>query len=400
MPDSLDATGLTVETASEITANLTTGLQGIYGADTNFDQNSSDGQEVGIFTQVAVDVRELLVQINASFDPDQAIGIQLDQRCAINGVVRVGATYTVQPIDITVNRTINLAGLDANYNSASGSGFTVTDGNGNNFILADTTTLNAGTTTLAFRASAIGSVSVGINTITTPVTIVAGVTSINNSESATSVGQDEETDVQLRVRRQRSVANISVGYLNGLRGSLLALNGVTGAEVYENVGDSVDANGIPGHGIWAVVDGGANSDIANTIYLKKSDGCNMKGSIVVNETSPSGVIVPIMFDRTSSENLYLKFTIRQTVSGFSFNQTGIKAYMAANLSYEPGAYAETSIPTASAALAIQSLGGGGVPVLMQVSTDGATWTDFVEPASLASEFTVATADITITVVTS
>ena len=140
MPDNFDATGLTVATASEITANLNAGLQGIYGADINLDQNSPDGQLVGILTQLAVDLREMLVQINSSFDPDQAIGTILAQRVAINGIQPVSATYTVQPISIITNQTVTLSGLDANYNSASGTGYTVGDGNGNNFILATTTT--------------------------------------------------------------------------------------------------------------------------------------------------------------------------------------------------------------------------------------------------------------------
>ena len=94
MPDTFDATGLTVQTASELTAGLTTGLQGIYGADITVDQNAPDGQVIGIYTQGGVDVREVLAEVNASFDPDQAVGIQLDQRCAINGVTRGAVTIS------------------------------------------------------------------------------------------------------------------------------------------------------------------------------------------------------------------------------------------------------------------------------------------------------------------
>lgn len=399
MPDNFDATGLTVETASEITADLTAGFQGIYGADINVDQNSPDGQVIGIFTQAGVDLRELLVQVNNSFDPDQAIGAQLDQRCAINGISRAGATYTVQPVDVTVNQSITLAGLDGNFNSANGVGYTVSDDNGNQFILATTTALTAGTTTIEFRAAKLGAVSVPVNTITTPITIVAGVIGINNPSAPLSVGQNEETDPQFRVRRQRSVSLTSNGYLNGLEAALLALPNVTGAAVYENVTDATDGNGIPGHGIWAVVEGGANSDIANTIYVKKSDGANMKGSIVVNEISPAGIIVPIRFDNPTPEPLFLQFTIKQTTPGFSFDTTAIAAAIAASLSYEVGSFAETSVPTAAAVAAIQSLGGGGVPLLMEISTDDATWTDFIEPSTLGSQFTVAAADINISVVT-
>jgi len=398
MPDNFDATGLTVATASEITANLNAGLQGIYGADINLDQNSPDGQLVGILTQLAVDLREMLVQINSSFDPDQAIGTILAQRVAINGIQPVSATYTVQPISIITNQTVTLSGLDANYNSASGTGYTVGDGNGNNFILATTTTFYAGTTVADFRAAQIGAVSVPVNTITTPVTIIGGVTGVNNPSAAISVGQTQETDPQLRVRRERSVSLTSNGYLNGLRAYLLALAGVSDAEVYENVTDSTDGNGIPPHGIWCVVDGGASSDIGNAIYVKKAPGANMKGSQSVDITTPSGVVFIAKYDQPTPENLYLNFTIKTTVAGFSFNTSAISAYIAANLSYEVGAYAETSALTTLAAQAINSLGGGGVPVLMTISIDNSTWTDFLEPSTLSSQFTVAAAHINITVV--
>ena len=111
MADSIDSNGLQVKTANEITSDLKTGFKTIYGADINLDSNTPDGQLVGIMAQIAVDLRELLVAINNSFDPDQAQGVLLDQRCAINNVVRQGGTYTVQPIDVTVSTTTTLSGL-------------------------------------------------------------------------------------------------------------------------------------------------------------------------------------------------------------------------------------------------------------------------------------------------
>jgi len=230
------------------------------------------------------------------------------------------------------------------------------------------------------------------------VTIIGGVTGVNNPSAAISVGQTQETDPQLRVRRERSVSLTSNGYLNGLRAYLLALAGVSDAEVYENVTDSTDGNGIPPHGIWCVVDGGASSDIGNAIYVKKAPGANMKGSQSVDITTPSGVVFIAKYDQPTPENLYLNFTIKTTVAGFSFNTSAISAYIAANLSYEVGAYAETSALTTLAAQAINSLGGGGVPVLMTISIDNSTWTDFLEPSTLSSQFTVAAAHINITVV--
>ena len=151
MADSLDATGLVVKTLNEIVADLETGLRGIYGSDINLDQNSPDGQLVNIFAQAAVDIRELAQQIYNSFDPDLAIGRILDQRVVINNIERQGGTYTVQPIDIVVDRTVSLTGLDANYNDPDGTGYTVQDDEGNQFILIDSVELTAGSYTKNFR---------------------------------------------------------------------------------------------------------------------------------------------------------------------------------------------------------------------------------------------------------
>jgi len=397
MPDKLDKTGLTVKTLTEIVNDLTTGMQGIYGNDINVDQNSPDGQLINLFGQACEDIRELLVQINNDFDPDLATGAILDQRVAINNIIRQGGTYTIQPVDITVSQTVELAGLDGEFDNPNGTGFTVQDNIGNKYILVDTTTLTAGTHSLNFRAQLIGQVEPVIGTINIAVTVVIGVTAINNSSTALSIGQNQETDAQLRVRRQKSVALASVGYLNGLLGAVLALPGVNAAVLYENVADTVDANGIPAHGIWLVVDGGANTDIANLIYDKKSYGANMKGSVAVDIITASGSIFIAKFDRPSPENLYIEFNIQRTIPLTNFDLDGIKDYIVANLSYSIGQYAETSSITAVILDAINATSGGGVPLEVHISNDNATWVDFLDTDTPDKQFTLSQSNINITI---
>lgn len=398
MPDVFDGTGLTVKTATEITTDLVAGMQSIYGPDIQTDQNSPDGQLIGILTELAVDIRELLVSINNGFDPDQAQGAILDQRCTLNNIKRGGGTYTTQPIDVVVSRTVVLAGLDANFNSPTGTGYTIQDGNGNQFILIDTSTLLAGTHSLSFRAAKLGAINLPLNTITDFVTIINGVTSVNNSSAPTSVGRVQEIDSQFRTRRKSSVALSSNGYLNGLEGALGALTGVVDAVVYENYTDATDANGIPEHTIWAIVEGGANTDIANQIYQKKAPGANMLGAVNITVLKPNGSPFVISFDRPTAVPLYIRFTIKTTTAGFTFNQAVIKNYISASLSYEIGAFAETSSITDAATAGIAFQGGGGVSVLVQISVDNATWTDFLDAGTLASQWTVAAANISITVI--
>lgn len=398
MPDILNGQGLTVLTLSEIVANLEAAMKAIYGTDINIDQNSPDGQMINIFAQACEDIRELLVQINNGFDPDFAAGSTLDQRVALNNIARQAGTFTIQPVDITVSGTVFLQGLDAAAADPAGTGYTIQDNAGNQFVLLDSTTLTVGTTTLDFRAKNIGNVQTTVDTITNPVTIVLNVTSVNNSLAALSIGQNEETDAQLRVRRQRSVALASNGYLNGLLGTVLALTGVVDAKLYENDTSSTDANGIPGHGMWLIVNGGANTDIANVIYEKKTMGANMKGAVSVPITTPSGAIIDYLFDRPTAVPLHIRFNIQTTSSSAVFDQAALKNYFVANLSYGIGDFAETASLTALGIAAINAQGGGGFPEEMEISSDGSTWVDYLPTPTLDKEWVVSTGNITITVI--
>lgn len=398
MPDIINANGLQVKTAEEIRQELENGLRNIYGADINLDQNSPDGQLVGILTQFSVDIRELAVQINNNFNPDRAFGRLLDERVVINDIERNGGTYTITDIDITVDRTVTLQGLDAAFNDINGQGYTVQDNAGNQFILIDTATITAGVHSLSFRARELGRVETTIGTITNPVTVVIGVTNIDNGSAPTTIGQAEETCAQLRVRRQRSVALSSTGYLNGLLGDVLALGGVTDAVLYENVTDSVDVDGIPAHGIWLVAEGGANTDIGNTIYENKSYGANMKGDVEVNIVTASGGLFVAKFDRPTAQDLYIRFEIQRTVPLYVFDLDSIKQYIVDNLVYSIGDYSETSLVTAQAVAGIANQGGGGVPINVELSDDDLVWTDFLEVPTLDSKWTLDVSRIEITVV--
>lgn len=395
--DIIDASGLQVKTLPELVEELDTAFTTIYAPDVNVAQNSPDGQMLNIYAQGGEDIRELALQVNAGFDPDQAVGAILDQRVAINNLQRQGGSYTIVGITVTATQTVELQGLDAAFNNINGTGFTAADNAGNNYILVDTTVVTAGDTTLNFRAQKIGAVDPVVNTIINQVTIIAGISAVNNASAPLILGQNQETDSQLRIRRQQSVALAAFGYLDGLQGSLLSLTGVTAAKVYENVGSTTDGDGIPGHGIWAIVEGGANTDIANMIYSKKSYGANMKGSVTIPITTPSGAVFNAKFDRPTAAPLYIRFNIQKTVSTATFDQDGIKDYIVSNKTFTIGEYAETASLTAVAQAAISATGGGGVPVDLEISSNGSVWVDYLPTATLDKEWTLSQTNIAITV---
>lgn len=396
MPDILDADGLQTLTQQEIVNDLTQSFINIYGSDINVDQNSPDGQLINIFAQGATSVRELLTNLYNSFDPDNAQGVILDQRANINNISRKGGTYTIVDITLVVNRTVTLIGLDADFNNPNGVGYTVQDNAGNEFILVNTVTLTAGTHNLNFRAKNIGRVETTIGTITTPVTIVLGVVSVNNLTTAIQTGANEETDVEFKLRRRQSLANASSGYLNGLLGTVLDLEGVTDAALYENYTNVVDADGIPAHGIWLIVEGGSAADIANAIYTKKSYGANMKGDITYTITTVSGQPFIARWDNPTSATLYVRFDIKQLAENVNFDLNAIKQYIIDNVMYTIGGNADATTLICAAQAAINAYGGNGLALNLEISQDNTTWTDFIE-GSKQAKFGIA--DIAITVTT-
>jgi uncharacterized phage protein gp47/JayE len=392
MSDLFNENGLQTATAPELLQDLETAFRAIYGEDVLLDSSTPDGQWLNILVQKGVDVRGLLMQLYNSFNPDNAQGSVLDQRCALNNVFRKAGTFTTVDVTIVTDRELTLQGLDDQYNNPEATGFTIQDNEGNRFVLINTTNLSTGSNECRFRSEQLGQVIIAPHTLTVPVTIVLGVISVDNDTSG-SLGEDEESDANLKIRRRQSVSVGSFGYLNGLQGALLQLDGVNDAKVYENYTSSTDENGTPGHCIWVVMDGGATDEIAQTIYSKKCPGTNMRGVITYDITTPAQTTFTAKWDNVTDEDFYIKFNIKPIVTGITFNLDAIKAYIQNNIDLKIGEFAETASITEIAQQAIESVGGQGYAVNVQVSTDEITWVDYLSPI-VASKYTLAGITVT------
>lgn len=319
MVNQLDETGLTIDTLQEIIDKLTAAMRVIYGSDINVDPNSPDGQQINIYAQTARDQLELLVQIFNSFDPDSVSGNLLERRFALNGIPKTPGTYTIQPVSITVDRSLTLYGLDQSVEEV----FTVADDNGNQFYLVTTIALDTETQSLPFRAVEIGRIETTLNTITNQVTVTTGVTAVNNPLVATSTGVDEETDARYRTRRNKSFFKQAQSPADAIEAALLETDDVTDALVGENVTDA-PAGGISAHAIWAIVENGTDEDVATTIYRAKAPGCDMDGGESYVVTRPNSQTIEIFFDRPTDEPLHIELGITPKTAGQSFDLTYIK----------------------------------------------------------------------------
>ena len=392
MPDSFDADGLTVKNLTEIRTLLVATLKIIFGNDINVESNSPDGQQVGTYSQGGVDLREVLLKINAGFDPDQAEGVVLDQRLALNGVKRGGGTFTFQDIAVTTDRALNLVGLDseaAEIDPDIANLYTVRDDEGNEFyLLVSQVIVGAGTASYTFRAADIGKVEVLPNTITTPVTVIPGVTAVNNPTSPNSIGENEENDFDAKIRRRSSTALPAIGYLDAIEAVLNNLDNVTVANVYENNTKVTDARGIPGNTIWAIVEGGDPDEIALAIYAKKDPGAGMKGAQQVDVTRPAGGIYPVYYDLPISENLHIQFKL----TGATYTASEIKSLIVANVIWQIGKGASASTITAY----VQSLNANFKIEDMEISDDGIIWVEVIASTTLQNRYINDTTRITIT----
>ncbi len=394
MPDSFDANGLQVKSLTELTTELNTALQTAYGADINLDPNSPDGQAVGIVAQEGIDLRELLLNINAGFDPDQAEGRTLDQRCAMVGIKRGAGTFTTVEIDVTVTKALTLVGLDSQsgiLNPKVPNLYTIKDDDGNQWYLLTTQNPSgAGTNTYTFQSAAIGAVQVTPNTITTPVTIVDGVSTVNNPGGALYQGIDEETDTDLRVRFKKATKITATGFADSLESLLQNLPTVSSARVIDNFEPATDGYGTPANTIWCIVEGGAAADVGKAIYSKKAGGCGMRGSTTYNVTTPNGQTFVAKWDVPNNVNLWIKFTVNLPNGGVDRN--AMKTLIADNLFWDVGGDALATKVTEY----VLSLNPNYRVTGMLLSLDGSTgWTEIKLSASPVDRFVNATTRMTI-----
>lgn len=390
MSNQITAAGIEIETYAEIVSNIvngtadTPGMIQIYGSDINVASNSPDGQMINIYALSKTDMLNLCVAIYDSMDPDQAVGVALDRIAQIAGLYRKAGVYTEVDVNVVVSTGLNLNGLDTS------TPYTIQDSNGNQFNLITSASLTSGTNSLAFRAASIGFIQVLANSLTTPVTIVAGVTSVNNPSTPYQVGSNQETDANFRLRRQASTAFPSQGPLNALYAGLNSLSGVAQAVVYENTTNAVDSDGIPAHGIWVVTDGGTAEQIGETIYAYRNLGVPMKGSETYVVTQVDGSTITMSYDTVVDQDLWLQATL-VSISGASIDTDAIKEGLVANYLFGINEPADISTLTQQ----IRAINPDVVCSGLGVSDDDITYVDLLSPTTKQNKFVLDTARITL-----
>lgn len=383
----ITSSGIVIETFEEIFSRLQDEYRTIYGADINVDQDSPDGQKIGIEAKAILDLQEYAVSLYNSFDPDLAVGLELDKILKLSGLTRRPATKSTVSINITASTTVDLP-----------SDYTIADTTSQNWVIVTAQTITAGVTAVEFESQDWGAIEAGANTITDPVTIILGIDSVTNPLAA-QPGIDEETTLEVRQRRRKSIENPSYSTIGDLYSRLFQLNGITDVIIYENKTDTYDATrDINAHTIWAVIDGGANADITEAIIKSKTGGTGLKGTVTgtftENFTRPDGTIRvythDAKFDRPTETEIYIKLDVTKTDTSLIDTQA-IKDALVGRLF----TIAEDAIVT-SLYGTIYSAGSNFIASSLQLSKDDITYVTSVLDADFDEKFIITDAKITIT----
>lgn len=384
--------GLVTQSLEEIRQDLITKFKGVYGQDINIEQNSPDGQWINILAQEKKDILDLFTQFYNNLDPDRAIGIPQQILYKLNGLIIKAYTYSYTYVNVTINESTSLQGLDTNIESADGTGYTVRDTNGNRWILAASTELEPGVHSLNFRAADLGSITALPNTINVMKTVVRGVSSVNNPAGNYITGSTGETSAQFRLRRNQAMAVPSQGFDESTESQMLNLTNVTQCKVYDNRTDSV-VNGIPAHGIWVIVQGGQPEDIGRVIYNNLPPGIPMKGEQSVWVQKTNGDVVEVLYDVPTAVNLYVRATIKNFTTT-NLDENYIKEQLALT-EYQIHERAESSTLLGTIK---ETIGDAGTPYNVEISADNSNWVEYATPEGLDEFFVITTANITLTIV--
>lgn len=383
----IDANGFKAESFTEILTRLSNGLKDIYGQDINLDQDTQDGQQLGIQANIISDFQDLALYIYNSMDPDLADGANFDKLLKLLARTRLPSSRSTVDIEMVLSKTVS---IPASY--------TIKDLNNQNWIIGTAQTLDAGTHLVSFYSEDWGNITAEPNTINEQVTILTEVVSLNNPESALS-GRDEESIVQVRERRNKILEINASSTIGSIIGKILDLNGVIDAVPYENMTKVYDPiKDIEPNSYWIVVKGGDIAQISEIIAKDKTGGTGLKGQIetvhiekfVRQNGSIREFYHDVKFDRPTEVSIHIKFKVSRKISTQSIDIEHIKDTLV-NKEF----YIAQNITVTELYSTIYSAATNYIATDLEVSKDGVVWDSVFLQAGYDEEFIIEKSNIEI-----
>lgn len=324
MPATVDKNGVQVPTQEELEEDVNTDLKGEFG-ETLDTTTGFLARFNKIILEKKAKAYELLLDLYNNSFPDKAVGEALSAIAALTGTVKKTGTKS------TVVCTLELD--DGTYNA----GTLVFYKNGSSdekWENRDDITISGGanpetSTGHVFVAQEVGPQELGEgldeNDLTTSTNVTGwsdNTTPVLTEEDA-DIGQDPETDEELRLRRESELARPGTGTVPAIRADMLDVDGADEVLVIENDSETTDGDGRPPHSFEVVfydgTSGGTNvtdQTIADALWAAKPAGIATHGGTsetvegadgedhTVNFSRPTQVTVHFEVDLTKDPDTY------------------------------------------------------------------------------------------------
>lgn len=271
-------------------------------------QNESDDS---LFMQFSFIVAEAIAecwehayQASTVRDPNKASGAILKGLIQLNGLVAKFGSQTQINVKFTGLKDATIP-----------AGSLITDvENSVNYSVDKSVTIGAdGTATGTATAQTKGPINPQNNTVIVIKTPTYGWTNVTNT-GVVVVGAEPQTDEELHQEQQRATSNTAYRQIDTIYAGLLNVPGVEFARVYQNTGLTADSRGIDAKSVAAVVVGGTNEDIANSIARKSANINSFFGSTEVDVTDIQGHVNKIKFSRPEEVEIDVEVNITITDS--------------------------------------------------------------------------------------
>lgn len=313
---SVTENGITAPTYEEVLTYFQGKAREIFGSDVNLDADTQDGQLIAIFASALSDVNAQAIAVYNAYNPNTATGVALDSAVKTNGLSRHDSTPS--QVDLTLTGQVGTV-IVGGY---------ALDASRRKWFLPETVVIpTGGEITVSAMCEEDGDIDAAAGTIDQIGTPTLGGHTVTNEQAAVP-GVSVETDSELRERQADSTALPSVSLWEGIIGSLLSIDGVLRVSGVKNDEDTVSAEGVPGHSIAMIVDGGDAQTIGETIFLKKGEGVGTYGDVSVTYLDTYGFPNTVRFSRPTVVQIKCKIQVAPGLTYLSTVSDEIKARVA------------------------------------------------------------------------
>ena len=298
--------GVIVPDTSSTRQEVITEYRAAIGDDLIVDDETPEGVLINAETTSRQSVARNNAALANQINPNLAGGPFLDSIWSLTGGQRIASTRS------TVNATIT--GI-ANTAIPQGSRAATEDGDEFETVNPVVIPVSGTLENVPFQSVEAGSIGAGTGQLTNIIDGVLGWETVTNPAAATP-GRQTESDEASRNRRRVTLGRQGRSVAEAVSSNVLTVPGVRSLVFRENITNqtaTIDGISLKPHSVIAIVDGGADMDIAAALLRSKTAGSDWNGSQSVTVTEPfSGQNYPVLFDRPTVTAVAIRATVRRT----------------------------------------------------------------------------------------